>query len=68
MFLEVLADKKGQEKVGKAREDLRNFWLNYPPWRRLMAWALYHNKANSPSSFPAELEPWLRAPKAAARS
>ena len=66
-FKELLPREK---KEVKPREDMANFWRNYPPWRKMMATALYHNKANSPAivgpfwartrGFPPQLETWLR--------
>ena len=55
------ADKKKDD--AKTADDMPTFWRHYPPWRRMIATALYHNKANIPTAFPGQqLDRWLLAP------
>ena len=71
-FKELLTerDKASKDKTrDKTREELHNFWKNYPPWKRKMiALALHHNKVNHPETFPPELEVWLNPPRPTAKA
>jgi serine/threonine-protein kinase len=59
------SNKKFSEVQNRGRKDektlgdIANYWRSYPPWRKMMATALYHNRANLPAAFPKELERWL---------
>ena len=44
----------------KSQGDMANYW-NYPPWRQMMATALYHNKSNLPGAITEQqIDRWLR--------